>query len=280
MTTRHPAATPVTRAGRRLTAPATRIVTGPAGRLEVLVTGSGQPSTVFAHGLGGTIDSTRPFGSGVPGRRAFMHFRGYGASDAGQVPWTYQVLGEDLRAVADQHRSTRVLGVSMGAGAVCALLEETPTRFERVVLMLPAVIDRPRRDASLDRLLRLQELSDQADVAGIADHLLSEQPPEYRERPEMRVWIDSHAHALAGIGSRHALRALPNVVPVHQRGRLREVTSEVLVVGQESDLAHPAALARELATLLPRARVVILPAGGVMWGHRARVRALISDFLA
>lgn len=279
---------PAVRPGRRLASAATALLPGPVGSLEYLVTGTGQPSTVFAHGLGGTIATTRPFGSGVPGRRAFLHFRGYGRSALGgdlqdpaqpPPPWTYQAIGEDLRAVADHQQATRALGVSMGAGALCALLCDTPARFERVVLMLPAIIDRPRNDGSRDRLLRLLALNEAGDVAGIAAHLLDEQPAFYRERPAVRAWVAGHAEALAGAGSRHALEALTHVVPVSDRSRLRDVTAEVLVVGQEGDVAHPSALALELATLFPRARAVVLPAGGALWGHRNRVRALVADFL-
>ena len=60
--------------------PLTSLLDGPDGALEVLTTGSGLPSTVFAHGLAGSIETTRPFGSGVTGSRTFFHFRGHGAS--------------------------------------------------------------------------------------------------------------------------------------------------------------------------------------------------------
>ncbi len=278
MTARSPRVASGTRPARR-TAP-TSLVNGPAGRIEYLSTGTGQPCTVFAHGLGGTIDTTRPFGSGVAGRRVFIHLRGYGASDAGQSPWSYQAIGQDVRAVADHVRATRALGVSMGAGALCALLEETPTRFERVVFMLPAVLDRPRTDGSLDRLIQLRDLSEAGDLPGIEAYLLAEQPAQYQDTPAVRSWVTGHAKALAGVGSLHALRALPHVVPIAERAALRQVTAEVLVVGQEADVAHPAPLARELATLFTRSHLVVLPAGGALWGHRARVRALLSDFLA
>ncbi|HET7661061.1 MAG TPA: alpha/beta hydrolase, partial [Oryzihumus sp.] len=60
--------------------PHTSLLDGPDGALEYLLTGSGGPTTVFGHGLAGSIETTRPFGSGVEGTRAFFHFRGHGAS--------------------------------------------------------------------------------------------------------------------------------------------------------------------------------------------------------
>ena len=135
------------------TGPVPRWSTGPGGALEVLTTGSGLPSTVFAHGLAGSIETTRPFGSGVAGSRTFFSFRGHGASAAPETDWTYAALAAELDAVARHAGATRALGVSMGAGALCSLLEQQPDRFDRLVLVIPAVVDRPRSDAAMDRLL-------------------------------------------------------------------------------------------------------------------------------
>ena len=126
------------------TGPVTSLVDGPGGALEVLTTGSGLPSTVFAHGLAGSIETTRPFGSGVAGSRTFFSFRGHGASAAPETDWTYAALAAELDAVARHVGATRALGVSMGAGALCSLLEQQPDRFDRLVLVIPAVVDRPR----------------------------------------------------------------------------------------------------------------------------------------
>ncbi len=130
----------------------TSLLDGPLGPLEFTTTGSGLPATVFAHGVDGSIEATRPFGSGVRGSRTFLHFRGYGASADSDVALTYAALEDDLRAVADHVGATQALGVSMGAGALCALLAHTPLRFERLVFALPAVLDRPRTDGALDGL--------------------------------------------------------------------------------------------------------------------------------
>ena len=54
------------------TGPVTSLVDGPGGALEVLTTGSGLPSTVFAHGLAGSIETTRPFGARVARRRNYL----------------------------------------------------------------------------------------------------------------------------------------------------------------------------------------------------------------
>jgi pimeloyl-ACP methyl ester carboxylesterase len=107
--------------------------------IDYLVTGSGDPVTVFAHGLSGSIMETRPLGSGVVGTRVFFHFRGHGESAAPAGSWSYDDIGAELLAVADHFDARRALGASMGAGAILNVLAAHPDRFDRVVLFLPAV---------------------------------------------------------------------------------------------------------------------------------------------
>ncbi len=111
--------------------------------------GSGEPVTVFAGGLGARIAETRVFGSGVAGTRVFYDHRGLGGSGS-DGDWSYDAIAGDLRAVADAVGATRALGVSMGAAALLRVLSVTPDRFERVVLVMPAILDRPRDDVRRD----------------------------------------------------------------------------------------------------------------------------------
>ncbi len=115
-------------------------------RLHYVVTGTGDPVTVFAPGLAQSIADTRPFGSGVEGTRVFVDLRGHGGSTGppSDDGWTYEGLGDDVRRVADETSATRALGVSLGAGALLRLLAQTPDRFERVVLALPGPVTDPR----------------------------------------------------------------------------------------------------------------------------------------
>ncbi|WP_226913552.1 alpha/beta fold hydrolase [Gephyromycinifex aptenodytis] len=256
-----------------------RLLESSAGSLEYLTVGSGLPHTVFGHGLAGSIPTTRPFGSGVPGSRTFFHFRGHGASHAPEDDWTYAALARELGAVADHVGADRALGVSMGAGALCALLAEEPQRFERCVFLLPALIDRPRTDGALERLVQMADYVDCGDEEAVADLLSAEQPEHVAARPDVQAWVRQQARVLAGTPVSWALRHLPTQVPLRDRGVLARVSAPVLVIGQEGDEAHPHRIAVELASAFPNAAVEILPPGGVLWTHRAHVRALISTFL-
>jgi pimeloyl-ACP methyl ester carboxylesterase len=252
----------------------------PGGSLELVTTGSGAPATVFAHGLAGSIETTRPFGSGVPGSRTFLHFRGHGASDAGETPWTFAALAEELRAVADHVGATQALGVSMGAAALCSLVAGTPHRFDRLVFVMPAVLDHPRTGGVQDRLVAMASCVDRDDVPGLTALLLDGEPLAVRTRPEVRAWCRRKAEALVGTPVSSALRALPTEVPLVDRRILAAVSAPALVIAQEEDPLHPVWVAEQLAAALPGARLEVLSPGGILWRHRATMRKMIGGFLS
>ena len=117
--------------------------------------GKGQP-IVFSHGWPLSADDwdAQMLLFLSHGYRVIAHDRrGHGRSAAPPGRWTYLDLARDLRAVADLYGATRALGVSLGAGALCRLLADNPTRFDRAVFFLPAVLDQPRPQAAHRRLM-------------------------------------------------------------------------------------------------------------------------------
>jgi hypothetical protein len=260
----------------------TELVAGPhGGHIEILTSGRGEPSSVFAHGLAGSIPTTRPYAARVAGRRTFLHFRGHGRTTVPTTTgWGYDALAGELWAVADRVAATRALGVSMGAGALCAGLARDPHRFERVVLVLPAVLDRPREDAAMRRFADLARLVEAADVDAVAAHLLAEQPAAVRTDPGVLAWCRGQAEVLTASGVARALEAVPQQVPLADRTGLAAVSAEVLVLAQQDDPAHPVWAAEDVAAALTRADLHVLPPGGIMWAHRDRVRDLVGGFLS
>ncbi len=234
-----------------------------------LLTGSGRPVTVFAHGLGGSIPDTRPLGSGVHGTRCFLTF---GASD-------YPALADELRSVADEVGATRALGVSMGAGALLRLLAATPDRFDRVVFYLPAVLDERRRTAAMDRRLAWADLADAGDVDALTSSLLEELPERVRARPEAVVFARRQAGVLTGPAASKALRVLPVSAPLDDLAALRKVEVPVLVLAQREDEAHPVEVAEQLASVLPNARLHVFDAPAAVWTARSELRAQVAGFL-
>jgi pimeloyl-ACP methyl ester carboxylesterase len=253
---------------------------GPTGPIEVLRTGSGQPVTVFGHGLAGSIAQTRPFGSGVTGTRVYLHFRGHGRTatpDPATASWTYADLAAELRAVADQTRATRALGVSLGAHALLALVAATPDRFERLVLVLPAALD--GRSPS-EHGPGMADLVERRDVEGLARMLVAWQPEAVRGLPAVRVWARRRADEIAGTPLAPALRELPEQVPLPAGlAPLLRVEAPALVVAQRDDPLHPVTVAERLEGALPHARLEVLEPGGVLWRDRGRLRDLVAGFL-
>lgn len=261
--------------------PRTERVAGPEGDLEILTAGRAEPRSVFVHGLAGSIATTRPYASKVAGTRTFVHLRGHGASHTpDHEDWGYAELAAEVWSVADQVGADRALGISMGAGALLAGLARDPDRFTRVVLVLPAAIDRPRGDEAMRRLERLAVRVEAGDVRPVAAHLLAEQPAQVRDDPVVAAWCREQAEALVTTGVASALRVLPHRVPLVDREALARVTCPVLVLGQEGDDTHPASVARELAGLFPRGEVHVAGPGGIMWGHRAQTRDRVGEFLS
>ncbi|GAB7049737.1 alpha/beta fold hydrolase [Catenuloplanes indicus] len=269
------------RSGRpTLPEPPTDIVQTPHGvRLERLIGGTGEPGTVFAHGLAGSIAATRPLGSAVLGRRVFFQFRGHGRSEAPAGPWDYADLARDLRAVADLSDATRALGVSMGAAALARLLAESPGRFERVVFFLPIPVAEPRGDALRDRIETLLATVQDGDLAAIAEAVSAELPPSVRNTPAGWGYLRQRVEQLSRDGLGADLTGLADAIPVSDPGALGAVTAEALVIGARGDDLHPVEAAEHLAGLLPRATLHVYDRPGPVFTHRADLRERIAGFL-
>lgn len=263
-----------------LPTPPTELLATPHGvELECLTTGSGDPVTVFAHGLAAGIAETRPLGSGVRGRRVFFQFRGHGRSAAPPGRWTYLDLARDLRAVADLYGATRALGVSLGAGALCRLLADNPNRFEKVVFYLPAVLDRPRPQAAAKRLTDLLAAVEDGDAAEVADVVALEIPAQLRNTPAAWAYLRQRLDQLLRDGLAQGLSELPAQTSITDRAALRAVTASALVLACRGDDLHPVAVAEELTATLPGATLHVYDRPGALWADRADVRERIAGFL-
>lgn len=247
------------------------------GGVACTVLGSGGPVTVFAHGLGGSAAETRPLAARVPGTRVLLDFRGHGRSDPLPDGWDYDLLAEDLLAVADATGATQAVGLSVGSGALLRVLSREPDRFERLAMVMPAAIDEARADGATISIRRLGNAIDAGDVAAVTELLLAELPVELRARRAVRLLLGRRA---AGLVTRPAPRPRVSDRPVADRAVLDAVTAPALVVGQDDDLLHALDLAVELAAALPDAALLALPAGGVFWTAGRQVADALARHLA
>jgi 3-oxoadipate enol-lactonase len=244
------------------------------GGVHVDVLGRGAPVTVLAHGLGGSTSETRPLAARLRGTRVLLDFRGHGHSDALPGGWDYDLLADDLRAVADATGATRAVGLSLGSGALLRLLSDTPDRFDRLASVLPAALDAARADGATLALQRLGAAIDRGDVDAVVALLLAEVPAAVRDRRGTRLLLTRRAAQLA---RRPSPQPLFDDRPLHDRAALLRVAAPALVVAQAGDPLHRVDVARALVAALPDAALMELPAGGVFWtAARATQRALAS----
>ena len=264
-----------------LAPPPTRLVRTPSGEsLEVLVTGAGEPVTVFAPGLAAGIPDSRPLGSGVPGRKAFLQLRGHGRSSAPSGPWTYADLAGDLAFAAEATGAGRALGVSLGAAALTRLLADRPDRFARVVFFLPAILDVAPGAASGTRLAALLAAVASGDPERVAAAVALEVPEPLRDTAPVRGYLRQRATDLLRHGLAPQLATLAGQVPVPDPAVLSRVTVPALVIGATGDDLHPAAVARRLAAALPNSTLHVYDRPGVLWTARADLRSRIASFLS
>ncbi|QIZ34960.1 alpha/beta hydrolase [Saccharopolyspora sp. ASAGF58] len=235
--------------------------------------GRGSPVTLVVHGLGATEGEARIPASGLPGTRVVITLPGHGsAPDAPPSYWNYASVAADVLAVADEVEATRAVGVSLGAGALTRIAADHPGRFERLALLLPAALDRPREVAATWAFERLA-----AAVADGPEALREIVAADIPAGIEVGDYVDRRAEALLRLED--ALRELPEQVPVPDPAALAAVRSEVLVIGATDDPLHPAEVAKAVAAAFARARLEILSSSAPMLTHRRELRRLLADFL-
>ncbi len=249
---------------------------GRVGGVEYTVLGDTGPVTVFAHGLGGTSGETRPLALKAPGVRVLLSFRGHGNSDDLEDGWDYDLLAEDLLAVADHVRATRCVALSLGCGALLRVLRDQPERFERLAFVMPAALDAARTDGATVRLQSLGDAIDRGDAVAVTELLMAEVPVALRGRRAIPLLLARRAEALVRRPAPVPRRADR---PVDDRSVLSSVLAPSLVIGQAEDRLHPLELAAELAAVLPAARLLSLPAGGVFWTATAEAQSALADHL-
>lgn len=237
--------------------------------------GAGAPVTLVVHGLGATEGEARIPASGLPGTRVVITLPGHGnAPDAPPGYWTYSEVAADVLSVADEVGATRAVGVSLGAGALTRLAAAHPERFERLALLLPASLDRPRAVSATSAFARLADAAQLGDGGAKLRELVAEDVPpgmEVGDYPERR------AAALLRLGE--ALRMLPEQCAVADAATLASVLSEVLVIGATTDPLHPADTAKTVSAAFGHGRLELLDSPAPMLTHRRRLRSLLIDFL-
>ena len=244
--------------------------------LHVEAEGSGEPVTVFAHGLTNSCMELAAFTPFAPGTKVRFCFRGHGHSSAPAVgAYRFADLARDLDAVADAFGATCAFGTSMGAGAITHRLGERPDRFDRLVFLLPAALDVPLIDTStFDRTAEvLETLEKEQALERIIGDGDGAQP--WMRDLAMMLWQGADP-----VGVARAIREVVRDVAIDDREKLRAVQAPVLVICQERDRIHPVAVGEALADVIPNAELLVYPSSDALFAAIPELIQRVGSFLS
>ena len=248
--------------------------------LHVEVDGDGDPVTVLAHGLTNSCNELAAFTPMVDGTKVRFCFRGHGHSSCPPRGYAFADFAADLDAVASAYGATRAVGTSLGAGAIVNLLERDPRRFERLVLLLPAGLDRPfdHPEGFLATADTLQDLSRDEALRTILED--PERAAAYAARPWLRefdlaLWRDINPRGVAA-----AIREIVRDRPMSDRAALAAVEAPALVICREGDAVHPADVGRAIAGIMPNADLIVFRDDADMIAAIPELVPRVSAFLS
>jgi len=271
-------------------------------RVHIVETGEGPP-VVVVHGTGGPALFYRPLLERLAGVRVLAPERpGQGLSEPAELPRTgYRSaavawMGRLLDAL-DLHAATLV-GHSMGGLWSLWYALEHPRRVSRLVLLGgPPGLPRERAPLpyrimatpGLGRLVR--RLSPPAEKSLLQFARMVGEERTLADRPDLvELLVAAGRDPLAAATDRNEVRAVlaPHVLLSPSRFRrasrvasdeLQRLPMPVLLIWGEREPLGGAPVARELAELLPHARLELLDAGHAPWlGHAQSIAPMIADF--
>jgi 3-oxoadipate enol-lactonase len=247
--------------------------------LHVEIDGEGQPVTLLAHGLTNSCRELAAFTPLMPGTKVRFCFRGHGHSSSPETGYRFADFARDAAAVADAHGARYACGTSLGAGAIGHLVADHPDRFEKLIFLLPAGLDRPFQYR--DRMLRTADLIDGKSKEEAIEALLSD--PDrlagYELHPWLRDFDRSNLAELNPVGVARAIREVTLDRPVADREQMREVTAPTLIICREGDDIHPAEVGRILVEIMPNAELLMYGDGVEMYEALPAIVSRVREFL-
>jgi 3-oxoadipate enol-lactonase len=247
--------------------------------LHVEVDGGGDPITVLAHGLTNSCLELAELTSLIPGTKVRFCFRGHGHSTSPEAGYRFADFARDLDAVAAAYGASIAFGTSLGAGAIGHLMVRQPHRFDKLVLLLPAGLDRAFQNK--DRMLRMAVLIEGKSQEEAIESILAdpERVASYLDMPWLR---DFDRRLLAGLNPVGVPRAIREVIedwPIRDREELRSIRAPTLIIAREGDLIHPAEVARILADLMPNAELMMFEDAFQMYTGIPQIVERVRNFI-
>lgn len=246
--------------------------------------GSGQP-VLFQHGLCGDARQTEEV---LPGseviRRITLEARGHGASPAGDVrQFSIATFAQDCIALIEERRLAPLVagGISMGAAIAMRIAVLRPELVRGLIIARPAwsVAAAPaniRPNAEVGELL-MRLPPDEAEAAFLgsdtARRLSAEAPDNLASLRSFFARPDRQTTAAL-------LTRISADGPGVTREQLGAIGVPTLIIATRLDSVHPFAMAEELASFIPAARLVeIAPKSRDRARYVAEFRNALHHFL-
>ena len=193
--------------------------------LHVEIDGEGEPVTILAHGLTNSCRELAQLTPLVPGTKVRFCFRGHGHSSSPDRGYRFADFARDVEAVADSCGARYALGTSLGAGAIGHLVAGKPDRFEKLIFLLPAGLDRPFQYKA--RMLRTALLIEGRSKEDAIEAVLSDPSrlASYLDYPWLRDFDRQMLQELNPIGVPRAIREVIDDWPLQNREDVRKVTA-------------------------------------------------------
>jgi pimeloyl-ACP methyl ester carboxylesterase len=240
--------------------------------------GTGQP-VIFQHGLCGDARQTfEAFPDLSDIRLHTLDCRGHGASPH-DGPYSIATFAGDIAALAETLSPPVILGgISMGAAISLRLAVTQPHLVRALILVRPAW----GTEAAPPNM---------APNAEVARAILTSTSDSFRDTPTARqlaTEAPDNLASLLGFFDRAPLDQTAALLtsisadgPGLTRAQLAALSVPTLICATAEDAIHPRALAADLATLIPTARLIDLPPKGRdKPAHLAALHAAIADFLS
>jgi pimeloyl-ACP methyl ester carboxylesterase len=242
--------------------------------------GSGQP-VLLLHGFPFTSESFWPQLDAPPAgaRLICPDHRGFGGSDARPGISTMEALASDALKLLDALEVGQAIvgGISMGGYAAMALTRLDPSRVKGLMLIdTHALADdaaaKERREAAAKDI---EKNGMNGFTAGALPNLLAKDA-----KPYVRARIEAMMKAVNPAGAAAASRGM--AARDDSREILARFTGPALIVVGEHDAIAPPERAREMAALMSKSKVVVVPGVGHLSNVEApaEVNAAIAAFVS
>jgi len=238
-------------------------------------TGEGLP-LVFSHGLTNNRLQGRLLLQPLIGAYRLVCFdqRGHGDSTPVTDPACYdpEHMTNDIAAVMDALgiRRATLSGESMGSATALLFALRHPKRVERLLLVAPALADRPNLGSDC-----IKELGRQLSTAqGVEDYIRDAMAGEWQEAgytPEAMACQAAYFRSFQPASMAAACQAMAGWVILKSLDELHAITCPVHIIAWEGDLIHPVPLAQAMVDRLSRARLTVVPSAAAISNDPASV---------